>query len=270
MLLIFFLYYIIEMPRKPYKQRTKKAAIRRYGKKANASASVLQSAIRRAITNNNNRMLETKTSIRTRDDGAEMFHNTIYVRESSLLGTTQGTADPNNANASNRIGDKITLSGLSVKVMFELNERYSMATFRIFVVKSAKGDVPTNGTLFNGVSGNKMIDTLNRERYSILASKTFTIRQSSLAMQASGIQEVGSGFTKGTTQLSNATKIVKLWVPANKLIRGKNLTYENGTNQPKFYDYHLVYYAYSNYQTNTTFYVGRINDEVIQLYYKDA
>jgi len=258
------------MPRRPYKQRVKKAAVRKYGKKANASASVLQSAIRRAINVNNNRMLETKQSTRTRDDGAEMFHNTIYVRESSLLGTTQGTADPNNANASNRIGDKITLSGLSVKVMFELNERYSMATFRIFVVKSAKGDVPTNGTLFNGISGNKMIDTLNRERYSILASKTFTIKQSSTSIQASGIQEVGSGFTKGSEQMSNATKIVKLWVPANKLIRGKNLTYENGTNQPKFYDYHLVYYAYSNYQTNSTYYVGRINDEVIQLYYKDA
>jgi len=199
-----------------------------------------------------------------------MFHNTIYVRESALLGTTQGTADPSNANASNRIGDKITLSGLSVKVMFELNERYSMATFRIFIVKSAKGDVPTNGTLFNALSNNKMIDTLNRERYTILASKTFTIKQSSTAIQASGIQEVGSGFTKGAEQMSNATKIVKLWVPGNKLVRGKNLTYENGTNQPKFYDYHLVYYAYSNYQTNSTYYVGRINDEVIQLYYKDA
>ena len=65
-------------------------------------------------------MLETKQSTRTSTDGAEMSHNTIYVRESSLLGTTQGTAGPNNANASNRIGDKITLSGLSVKVMFEL------------------------------------------------------------------------------------------------------------------------------------------------------
>jgi len=235
-----------------------------------AAASTIQKFVRKAITANNNRMLETKTSVRTRDDGAEMFHNTIYVRESALLGTTQGTADPKDANAANRIGDKITLSGLSVKVMFELNERYSMATFRIFIVKSAKGDVPTNGTLFNAISNNKMIDTLNRERYTILATKTFTIRQSSTAIQASGIQEVGSGFTKGAEQMSNATKIVKLWVPGNKLIRGKNLTYENGTNQPKFYDYHLVYYAYSNYQTNSTYYVGRINDEVIQLYYKDA
>ena len=89
-------------------------------------------------------------------------------------------------------------------------------------------------------------------------------------MQASGIQEVGSGFTKGGSQISNATKIVSLYVPGKKLVRGGQLQYENGTNQPKFYDYHLVYYAYSNYQSNATYYVGRINDEVIQFYYKDA
>jgi len=257
------------MPRK-YRKSPAYKTKKKYGKKATKSATTLQSAIRRAITQNNSRMIETKKSVRSRDDGAEMFHNSIYVRESALLGTTQGTAAPNNANASNRIGDKINLTGLSVKVMFELNERYSMATFRIFIVKSAKGDVPTNGTLFNALTANKMIDTLNRERYTILASKTFTIKQSSTSIQASGIQEVGSGFTKGSEQMSNATKIVSLWVPGKKLIRGSQLTYENGTNQPKFYDYHLVYYAYSNYQTNSTYYVGRINDEVIQLYYKDA
>ena len=141
-----------------------------------------------------NKNVETKESVSTANDGAEMFHNTIYVRKSDLLLTTQGTADPKDANASNRIGDKVLLRGLSVKVMFELNERYSMATFRIFIVKSAKGDVPTNGTLFNSVTGNKMIDTLNKERYTILASKTFTIKQSSTGMVESGIQEVGSGF----------------------------------------------------------------------------
>jgi len=257
----------------PFKGTYKRIASRggKYNYPAKKSPRTnFQALVKKAISANNNKMLETKQSCRTRDDGAEMFHNSIYVRESALLGTTQGTADPSNANASNRIGDKITLSGLSVKVMFELNSRYSMATFRIFIVKSAKGDVPTNGTLFNALSNNKMIDTLNRERYTILASKTFTIKQSSTSIRPDGLQDVGSGYTKGIEQMSNATKIVKLWVPGNKLIRGKNLTYENGTNQPKFYDYHLVYYAYSNYETNATYYVGRINDEVIQLYYKDA
>jgi len=257
------------MPRKYKKSPTYKLK-KKYGKNATKSATVLQSAIRRAINANNNRMLETKTSCYTEADGAEMFHNSLYVRNSTLLKTTQGVTDPENNQISNRIGDKITLSGLSVKVMFEANERYSNVTYRIFIVKSAKGDIPTQANFFNNLSGNKMIDTINTERFTVLASKTFKIHQTSTGMVESGIQEVGSGFTKGTPVISRATKIVKLWVPGNKLVRGKTLTYEHNSQQPKFFDYSLLYFAYSNYSTTTSYYVGRINDEVIQLYYKDA
>jgi len=259
------------MPRKYKKSPTYKLK-KKYGRKATKSATVLQSAIRRAITANNNKMLETKKSISSNSDGTELGHNGILVRSSSLLATTQGLTDPQTSAIQNRIGDRITLSGLSVKCMFELNERYSMATFRIFIVKSAKGDTPTSSTLWNGISANKMIDTFNKERFTILASKRFTIKQSSTGMDADGIQTIGGGFAEGIPTISRATKIVGLWVPANKLIRGKTLTYENASNQPKFYDYHLIYYAYSNYSTSPTlgFNVGRINDEVIQLYYKDA
>lgn len=241
--------------------------------KRELASSKLQSLVKKAIAANNNKMLETKRSIHSSSDGVELGHNGILVRNSTLLSTSQGGADPNSGNTLNRIGDRITLSGLSIKCMFELNERYSMVTIRIFVVKSAKGDTPTSATLWNGISGNKMIDTFNRERFTILASKTFTIKQSSTGMDADGIQTIGGGFAEGIATISRASKIVKLWVPANKLIRGKTLTYENGASQPKFYDYHLIYYAYSNYSTTSGiggFNVARINDEVIQLYYKDA
>jgi len=235
------------------------------------ATSKLQSLVKKAITANNNKMLETKHSLTTNTDGVEIGHNNMLVRSSVLLTTSQGSADPQ-GSLLNRVGDKITLTGLSVKCMFELNERYSMATFRIFIVKSAKGDVPSSFNLWNGVSANKMIDSFNKERYTILTSKTFTIRQSSTGMNPSGVQEIGSGYTIGVPLISRASKIVKLWVPGNKLIKGKTLTYESGTSQPKFYDYHLIYYAYSNYSTSSglSYYVGRVNDEVIQLYYKDA
>lgn len=241
--------------------------------KAEVATSKLQTLVKKAIVANNNKMLETKKSVQSNSDGVELGHNGILVRSSNLLQTSQGGADPNNSNTLNRIGDKITLSGLSVKCMFELNERYSMATFRIFIVKSAKGDVPTSATLWTGLSGNKMIDTFNKERFTILASKRFTIKQHSTGMDPEGIQTIGGGFAEGIPTISRATRIVKLWVPGNKLIKNKSLTYENASTQPKFYDYHLIYYAYSNYSTTSGiggFNVGRINDEVIQLYYKDA
>jgi hypothetical protein len=239
--------------------------------KRELASSKLQSLVKKAITANNNKMLETKHSLTTNTDGVEIGHNNMLVRSSVLLTTSQGTSAPQ-GSLLNRVGDKITLTGLSVKCMFELNERYSMATFRIFIVKSAKGDVPSSFNLWNGLSANKMIDSFNKERYTILTSKTFTIRQASTGMNPSGVQEIGSGYTIGVPLISRATKIVKLWVPGNKLIKGKTLTYESGTSQPKFYDYHLIYYAYSNYSTSSglSYNVGRVNDEVIQLYYKDA
>ena len=47
-----------------------------------------------------------------------------------------------------RIGDEINLSGVSIKTMLESNERYSDVTFRVLVVRAAKGDVPNRANLW--------------------------------------------------------------------------------------------------------------------------
>ena len=39
---------------------------------------------------------------------------------------------------------------------------------KIVIVRAAKGDTPTVTTLWNGASDNKMLDTIDRERYSVL------------------------------------------------------------------------------------------------------
>lgn len=118
-----------------------------------------------------NRHLETKTAVTTSADGLEIFHNNFVSLDSDIMQTTQGTSDPVTTNTLCRIGDKIHVKGVSMKLMLELNERYSDVTFRILVIKFAKGDTPTRTTLFNGISGNKMLDTLNTERYTIIAQK---------------------------------------------------------------------------------------------------
>lgn len=50
-------------------------------------------------------------------------------------------------------------------MMTEMNamERYADITCCILVICSAKGDVPTNITLWHGASANKMIDTIDIE-----------------------------------------------------------------------------------------------------------
>jgi len=56
-------------------------------------------------------------------------------------------------------------------MMLELNERYSDVTFRMMVVRSAKGNTPDGSSPWQGASGNKMLYTFNTQRYSILRTK---------------------------------------------------------------------------------------------------
>jgi len=100
----------------------------------------------------------------------------------------------------------------------------------------------------------------------------FKIKAGNQGNTPTGTQTAGSGFQTGTDTVSRATKIFKIYIKGNKFSRNNTITYEAGTSQVKFFDYHLLYYAYSNWSTSATlgFNVARINDEVIQMYYKDA
>lgn len=192
---------------------------------------------------------------------------------STPLATTQGTKDVD-SGLGQRIGDKINLKGVSIRFMTELNERYSDVSFRFLFVKSAKGDTPTWYTLFNAVSGNKMLDTLNRERYTILKDHWFKIRAPAAGSEGASMA-TGSGVVEGSGDftLSRASKITKLWIPGYKIVKGGVLQYQDNTTQLKFFDYHCLLFAYSNYSavdTGAVYNVGRLNDSVIQMYFKDA
>lgn len=199
--------------------------------------------------------------------------------DNAVLKTTPGPFDPTLNDADNRIGDKVNLRGVSMKMMLELNERYSDVTFRIMVVKCAKGDTPTRATLFNGLSGNKMLDTINTERYTILAQKYVKItprNNGATAASGSGGIPQPSGYANVDNSavvntFSRATRIVKMWIPGRKFVKGGILQYEQGSSQPKFFDYHVLCYAYSNYTTlQDSWNVGRVNDYIKVMYYKDG
>ena len=206
----------------------------------------------------------------------EISHNNFVVMTNTPLQTIQGDGDQD-AGQGQRIGDKINLKGLSIRFMTELNERYSDCSFRFLFVKSAKGDTPTITTLFNGVSGNKMLDTLNRERFTILKDQWFKIKAPNNSTFAG--RYTLSGSDSGINyrddpkeQLSRATKIMKIWIPGNKIVKSGVIQYEDNSTQIKFFDYHCLLFAYSNFSTSSAggWYVGRLNDLVIQMYYKDA
>lgn len=133
---------------------------------------ILKQIARREI----NRNLESKRSAFTAPDGVEILHNNFVELDANILHTTQGLRDPMAAQTENRVGDEIMLKGVKMKMMIELNERYSDVTFRLMIIKSAKGDVPTRATLFAGLTGNKMLDTINNERYTVMYQKWFKIK----------------------------------------------------------------------------------------------
>ncbi|AXH73905.1 MAG: putative capsid protein [Cressdnaviricota sp.] len=237
--------------------------------------------------------LETKNACLSSTDGVEIAHNNfVLLYDKNLIATTQGVFDPQGLDTQCRIGDKITLKGVSIKLMLELNERYSDVTFRMLVVKHAKGDTPTRATLFNNLAGNKMLDTINRERYTILYQKYVQMKSPnfnagrtggvlvgeepfvSIPVQASLIPNFQSaGAYKADSQpgMTRATKLVSIWIPGKKFGRGGVVQYENQSAQPKFFDYSFLIYAYANFSTyQDIFFVGRVNDSVKMMYYKDG
>jgi hypothetical protein len=201
----------------------------------------------------------------------------------------------------NRVGDEIKIKGVSIKMMIELHPNYSDVPFRLLVIRCAKGDVVTAATLFRGQSANKMLDTFNTERYSIIFQKYYKLTARQPVSNSTSLQAgmAFADFTGATSTpqlnhlmgvypqggssfpvLSSATKMIKVYIPGKRIVRNGHLKYENGSDQPKFFGYKVVMFAYANGRTGTntstggvadpSFIVGYINDKITTTYYKDA
>lgn len=222
------------------------------------------------------RTIETKEGLRTFSGGKNIAiqHNNIYTLTNSLLFTNYGTGDPM-AGVGLRIGDRICFRGVAIKLMLQNQAERPKVFYRVMVIKSAKGDAPTRATLFKGLTGdpgNKMIDQINTERYTIIAQKSLNCVASGAAawttVNATGVPRTENG----ATQIGGVgTKIVSMWIPGRKLARNGVVTYENESTQPKFFDYHLIILAYDWFGTpQDVNNVGAVSDGWVKLYYRDA
>jgi len=134
--------------------------------------------------------IETKSGVwACGNSGMNLAHNNITIVTSpgngqpgdrlNMFQINQGIQDTmGSGQVNNRIGDKITVSGVMIRAMFENELNRPKVFYRLMVLKCAKSDVPTRDTLFQRNSPNKMIDQINTERYTIIASKKFTISSS--------------------------------------------------------------------------------------------
>lgn len=228
---------------------------------------------------------ETKRTVYVNAAKSSVLHGDLLVLDSAPLKTSQGTADPDvSGTLSNRIGDSVIPVGLSIKFMCYLDPRQGSMLYRWMLVRSPLGDIPTKSTLFVGASDNKLLDQVDKERYTVLASKFFRITRTNAFIGATDYSQTavtaglygnptGTYYTAGAQDQSPAGKLVNLWIPGYKF--GKPLQYQNGSQTPKTYQYTSVILGYTNnfatqsatLTTATT--IGSMDDYISKFYFKD-
>lgn len=220
------------------------------------------------------RAIETKEGCR-RVTNVQLSHNNVTVlndADGNVFNpfiSVQGVQDPMATGGMVRIGDKIQVKGLLFKFFVEASLSRSKVYFRFMLVRMAKGDTLNRADLFKNACGNKMIDQINTERFTIVAQKIINVSPPNNAPSA---LTVLTGVPNAQVAGITGNKVFTMYVPGAKFGRDGVITYENGsTNQVKFYDYRLCVVAYDWYGTpQDTNNVGFINDGYVKLYFKDA
>lgn len=258
--------------RKPYAKRARSAKARgRTG-----YANVLRSSVARANKGvaRLTRMIETKEGCyKTSAVNVGYLHNVPALIANGAPGNnifakSNGTDDPMNGNALVIIGDQISLKGVKATFMLENSPQRSRVFYRIMFLRGPRG--ATFLDLFKGISGNKMIDQFNTEKYKIIASKRVTVSSANAAM---GLVAFGKPYIDNATGVvygGEAQKIVNFWIPGKAITKSGNLQYENNSSNVKFYDYRWVMLCYDMYGALETDDVGRINEGYFKIYFKDA
>lgn len=222
------------------------------------------------------RMIETKEGQYSSANNVGLPHNNTYIvskDDITVLNpfqSLQQASEPNNAGNFNRIGDRITVRGLAVKGFVECALNRPKVFFRIMLLRCPRGQAPTRANgLFKGCSDNKMIDTINTEKFSIIWQTTFTCQASN--PHAAGVTATGEP-TASSSPAGIGTRTFSAWIPGKKFGKNGNVQYEDGSNTDvKFYDYRFAILCYDWYGTpQDVNNVGKLNEMYTKIYYKDA
>jgi len=228
----------------------------------------------RALT----RTIETKENQWKTAVNLGMAHNNVSIVNATGNGwpfmnpfqMSNGNQDQDMTNGGGqRIGDEINVQRVTYTFFLENALNRSKVYYRFMLVKCAKGDLPTRTTLFKGNADNKMIDTINTERFSVLYQKIVNVSP----VNAPPIAVATPGTAIGATDTAGiATRIMRVSIPGKKFGRSGLIKYENLSNaQVKFYDYVPLFVCYDWYGTlQDVNQVGRINEGYCKCYFKDA
>lgn len=222
--------------------KRKASAGSRYGKRAKTSTYRRKKWTGRAASRKNIgriaravvlRAAETK-SVRHHHGKYELNHNTpnfIATLNHPVCMPGQGNGD------SQRSGDHILMRGFKIRCLFGQKFDRPNVTFRVLIVACQKGYTYSYSSMFNSVSGNCLLDDINKDRFTVLKQFWMKPQQGSL-MAVAGAAEDSKEYT--------FTR--RFWIP--RKIQYK-FEVDSGTNhQDK--DLQVLVAAYDAYGTLST------------------
>lgn len=222
---------------------------------------------------------ETKKSMFTVTDFQNIGHNNFITLESSMFSMQISTIINDAAFPKTGVsGSRYFAKGVSFRFMLENPADRPYVVYRFMVIRAAHGQTPTRANLFEGTSGNKMIDYIDTDRFTVAYQKWIHVKAPN-AGTAAGVNANGTYYANDVagaeTIMTTPKKVVKLYWPCKKHIRLMDYSDRETIDgiervRQKDFNYHVLLYAYDNYQTPqdlTT--VGRVNDYVSKIYVKD-
>lgn len=188
------------MPVKNVKRGNKKS-VKRYSKKNTrpSSYSTVKKIVSKMI------MKKAENKFRHVDLGqAQMYHNTllsIKINDTNAM-PSQGTSD------NQRIGDTINVGAFYIRILCGQKSDRPNVTWRFTVIKIPKAAVVSYGTFFDNVTGNCLLDSINKDKCKVLKSFTYKkyLGNTSLVLGSPHVQR-------------EITFPIKLWVPYKRVYR---------------------------------------------------
>lgn len=208
---------------------------------------------------------------------------TLGAIKNSMFFTTQSVSSAETcANATQvgyRIGDQIEPKSCQVRFYLQNNERFGEVHYKLWFVRgrgTQATTAPNAGTFFRGMSDNKMLDEVNSEYFTVLASKTFVIKSPVPGVNTNNASQINyTALGSGTYCNGSANLDAIAFLPGHRLIKWnlpvpKKIQYENNGGDVEGGRYHLMIMPYVLRNTSTSLVVCEMNDLVIELDYTDV
>lgn len=169
--------------------------------------------------------------------------------DASYVMPTQGLGD------TNRIGDSIMQSGVKVRMLIGQKSDRPNITFRIMCIKVLSQDYPaTVAQLFDNISGNILLDTINNDRVKCVYHKVIKPGFGMSYFQGNQSNEIKREYTF----------VHSFYLPCKRKI---DFTTQGGISYAKARHYVLVF-AYDAYGTLVTDNIAYV-EGYSNLYYRD-